>query len=92
MTQSIRFNYNVTMTIEQLESHILSYPARERLRLDQLLLDSLQQDLQSDIDATRKNPLLKWAGVFDAEPVDGAERADEILLEAIDSVGGFSNA
>ena len=77
------------MTLQQVESELLTYSPQERLRIARLLLNSLPTEYVAVVASERQNPLLKWAGVFAAGPNDVAERAEEILLEAVDPVSGF---
>ena len=78
------------MTLQQIEHEMLAYPPQDRLRLARMLLDSLTNDVVQNDAQTADNPLLKWAGIFDAGPADVAERAEDILFDAVDPESGFA--
>lgn len=77
------------MTFEQIQHATLTLAPADRLRLIQRLLDSLVPTVQNVPVSNEENPLTDWLGVFSGTSGDIAERADEILLSAVDPIAGF---
>ena len=79
--------------IDALQEELKQLPKKDRLKIAHWLLDSLVEGTGgTDESPVEKNPLLKWAGMFNGGPGDTAQRAEEILEAEIGNVGGFGDS
>ena len=79
--------------LDALQEELKQLPKKERLKLAHWLLDSLVDTAEgADESQAKKNPLLRWAGMFNGGPGDTAQHAEEILEAEIGKIGGFGDS
>lgn len=79
--------------IDALQEKLRQLPKKDRLKIAHWLLDSLVETAEGAGESpAEKNPLLKWAGMFNGGPGDTAQRVEENLGAEIGNVGGFGDS